>query len=87
MKPVELIEQAIRNSSRRGELVLDAFGGSGSTLMACERTGRRARLLELDPLYTDIIVRRWQQVTHKPAFRESDGVLFPSDQANTEVQR
>ena len=60
MKPVELVERAIRNSSRPGDLVLDPFGGSGSTLIACEKSGRRARLIELDPKYCDVIVSRWE---------------------------
>lgn len=76
MKPVELIERAIRNSSKPGQLVLDAFGGSGSTLIAAEKTGRVARLIELDPKYSDVIVRRWQDWTGKQATREEDGVAF-----------
>ena len=76
MKPVELVERAIRNSSRPGDLVLDAFGGSGTTLIAAEKSGRHARLMELDPKYVDTIVRRWQDYTGKNATRESDGVAF-----------
>ena len=79
MKPVELVERAIRNSSRPGNVVLDPFGGSGTTLIAAEKSGRMARLIELDPKYVDVIVRRWQDWTGKQATRESDGVLF--DQA------
>ena len=60
MKPVELVERAVRNSSKTRDLVLDPFGGSGSTLIACERSGRRARLIELDPKYVDVIVKRWE---------------------------
>jgi len=60
MKPVELVERAVRNSSKTGDLVLDPFGGSGSTLIACEKSGRRARLIELDPKYVDVIVKRWE---------------------------
>ena len=63
MKPVGLVERAIRNSSPRGGLVLDPFGGSGTTLIAAERTGRVARLIELDPRYCDVIVERWQAET------------------------
>ena len=63
MKPVELIERAIRNSSKSRDIVLDLFGGSGTTLIAAERTGRSARLLELDPKYVDVIVERWQNLT------------------------
>jgi DNA modification methylase len=80
MKPVELVERAIRNSSRPGNVVLDPFGGSGTTLIAAEKSGRLARLIELDPKYADVIVRRWQEWTGKQATRESDGTLF-DDQA------
>ncbi|SDK68236.1 site-specific DNA-methyltransferase [Pseudomonas indica] len=76
MKPVELVERAIRNSSRPGNVVLDPFGGSGTTLIAAEKSGRMARLIELDPKYVDVIVRRWQDWTGKQATRESDGALF-----------
>jgi DNA modification methylase len=74
MKPVELVERAIRNSSRPGNVVLDPFGGSGTTLIAAEKSGRMARLIELDPKYVDVIVRRWQDWTGKQAIREADGV-------------
>ena len=77
MKPVELVERAIRNSSKTRDLVLDPFGGSGTTLMACEKSGRRARLMELDPKYVDVIVQRWQDWTGKEAIR-ADGVSFNS---------
>jgi len=60
-KPVELAARALTYSSRPGETVLDLFGGSGSTLIACEKLGRRARLMELDPHYCDVVVRRWEQ--------------------------
>lgn len=70
MKPVELIERAIQNSSKVGAIVLDSFGGSGSTLIACERTRRKARLVELDPKYCDVIVKRWAELTGKSAVRE-----------------
>jgi DNA modification methylase len=76
MKPVELVERAIRNSSRPGDVVLDPFGGSGTTLIAAEKSGRQARLIELDPKYVDVIVRRWQDWSGKSATRESDGVAF-----------
>ena len=79
MKPVELVERAIRNSSRAGDVVLDPFGGSGTTLIAAEKAGRVARLIELDPKYADVIVRRWQDWTGKQATREADGLAF--DQA------
>ncbi|WP_047840190.1 MULTISPECIES: DNA methyltransferase [unclassified Cupriavidus] len=76
MKPVELVERAIRNSSRPGNVVLDPFGGSGTTLIAAEKSGRLARLIELDPKYVDVIVRRWQEWTGKQATREADGEIF-----------
>ena len=68
-KPVELANRAIEYSSRPGEHVLDLFGGSGSTLIACEQTGRRAFLMELDPLYADVIVGRWEAFAGKKAER------------------
>ena len=73
MKPVALVERAIRNSSKSRDLVLDVFGGSGSTLIAAEKTGRQARLVELDPAYCDVIVQRWERFTGRAATRESDG--------------
>lgn len=79
MKPVDLVERAIRNSSRPGDVVLDPFGGSGTTLIAAEKAGRVARLIELDPKYADVIVRRWQDWTGQQATREADGLAF--DQA------
>ena len=68
-KPVELAARAIEYSSKRGENVLDLFGGSGSTLIAAEQTGRKAFLMELDPLYCDVIVQRYEQFTGKKAER------------------
>lgn len=76
MKPVELVERALRNSSKSRDIVLDLFGGSGSTLIACEKTGRAARLIELDPKYVDVIVRRWQDYSGEKAIRESDEFSF-----------
>jgi len=76
MKPIELIARAISNSSEVDGVVLDPFGGSGSTLIACEQTGRRGRLIELDPCYVDVAVLRWQQYTGREATRESDGRTF-----------
>ena len=64
MKPVEILVYLIRNSSQRGEIVLDTFGGSGSTLIACEQTGRICRMMELDPKYCDVIRRRWAEFVH-----------------------
>jgi len=70
MKPVELIEYCMSNSVVPGGLVLDLFGGSGSTLIACEKTGRNARLVELDPKYCDVIVARWEKYTGQKATRQ-----------------
>jgi DNA modification methylase len=66
-KPVELIERAVLNSSNAGTIVFEPFGGSGSTLIACEKTGRKARVMELDPKYCDVIVKRWEDFTGKKA--------------------
>src|SRR5205814_3544152 len=68
-KPVELAARALEYSSRPGENVLDLFGGSGSTLIAAEQSGRRAMLMELDPPYADVIVQRYEQFTGKKAER------------------
>ena len=76
MKPVELIERALVNSSKAGDVVLDLFGGSGSTLISCERRGRKARLMELDSRYADVISRRYQEHTGKQAVLEGDGRTF-----------
>lgn len=69
IKPVELIERALTNSTQAGGIVSDWFGGSGSTLIACERLGRRARIMEFDPIYCDVIVKRWEAYTGKEAIR------------------
>lgn len=76
MKPVDLIEYQVRNSSKRGQNVLDLFGGSGSTLIACENSGRNSYLMELDPRYVDVIVHRWQQHTGKDAVNQQTGQTF-----------
>lgn len=67
MKPIKLLARGIKNSSRPGEIVLDLFGGSGSTMMACEQLGRKCRMVELDPKYCDVIVDRWERLTGKRA--------------------
>ena len=76
MKPVALVERAIRNSSKSRDLVLDPFGGSGSTLIAAEKTGRQARLVELDSAYCDVIIQRWQRFTVRAATLEQNGRSF-----------
>ncbi len=75
-KPVELIMRAIENSSSVGNTVLDLFGGSGSTIIACEKIGRHARSMELDPKYVDVIVKRWQEFTGTDAVHEESGKTF-----------
>lgn len=79
MKPVELVARALRNSSRKGDLVFEPFGGSGTTLIAAEQTGRVAAVIEKSPQYCDVIVKRWEALTGKKARRVSDG---SQDQAN-----
>ena len=81
MKPVELFQYQVENSSKRKGVVLDLFGGLGTTAIACEKTGRHARLMELDPRYCDVIVKRWQAFTGKRATLEATGELFPEDAA------
>jgi len=75
-KPVELVERALLNSSKAGDIVVDLFGGSGSTLIGCERRGRKARLMEIDPKYADCIARRYQEYTGKQATLDGDGRWF-----------
>ncbi|TNE30970.1 MAG: DNA methylase N-4 [Alphaproteobacteria bacterium] len=75
-KPVQLLSELIRDVTDRGDIVLDSFMGSGSALLACERSGRAARGIELDPLYVDVIVRRWEEFTGEEAVLEGDGRTF-----------
>lgn len=82
VKPVALVADAIKDVSKRGDIVLDAFGGSGTTLIAAAKTGRKARLLELDPIYCDVICRRFQAYTGAPALRAEDGVRFSEFEAS-----
>lgn len=79
MKPVELVERAVLNSSKSGDIVLDGFGGSGSTLIACEKNNRKARLMELDPKFCDVIVKRWEDYTGKKA------QLLENEENNSEI--
>lgn len=76
VKPVSLVADAIRDCSKRGDLVLDPFGGSGTTIMAAERTRRRAAVIELDPLYVDAAIQRWERFVGKAATLEADGLTF-----------
>jgi len=75
-KPVELARKALANSSAEGEIVLDMFAGSGSTLMAAEQQGRICYALELDPLYCDVSVRRWQDTTKRHAVHAKEHRSF-----------
>lgn len=76
MKPVELVERAIRNSSKTRDTILDPFGGSGTTMIACEKSRRQARLIELEPRYCDVAVTRWQEYSGGSALWEGDGRTF-----------
>lgn len=69
MKPVRLFGRLIRNSSKKGDIVLDTFGGSGTTVVACEQMGRNARMMELSPHYCDVILARWEKLTGQTAIR------------------
>ena len=81
VKPIALVADAIMDVSHRGDIVLDPFGGSGTTLLAAERTGRLARLIELDPLYVDVIVRRWLALGGRQAILASTGQAFAEVEA------
>jgi site-specific DNA-methyltransferase (adenine-specific) len=76
MKPVALFEYQLLNNTKGGDIVLDSFGGSGTTLIAAEKNGRVARIMELDPKYCDVIVKRWQQFTGKIAIHAETGEPF-----------
>lgn len=83
-KPIQLVMDALLDCSRRGDVVLDCFLGSGTTLLAAEQTGRICRGMELDPLYIDTAIRRWQNLTGGDAIRASDGKLFQEIEAEKE---
>ena len=76
MKPVAILENQIKIASNNNSPVLDLFGGSGSTLIACEKTNRQARLIELDPKYCDVIIKRWQDFTGKKAIHADTSITF-----------
>ena len=76
VKPVAMIADAMRDCSNRGSLILDPFGGAGTTLIAAERTGRRARVIELDPLYVDVSIERWQHFTGGTAINAGSDLPF-----------
>lgn len=76
VKPIALIADAMQDCSRRRSIILDVFAGSGTTIMAAEQTGRCAYCMEIDPIYADVAIRRWQHGTGKDALLESDGRTF-----------
>lgn len=86
MKPVALFEYQMLNNTKGGDLVLDSFGGSGTTMIAAEKNGRYARLMELDPKYCDVIVKRWQEFSGKTATLEADGRTFAEVAAEPEME-
>lgn len=67
MKPVELVANCLKDATKQGDIVLDAFGGSGTTMIAAEQLGRRCRMMELDPHYCDVIIARWEKLTGNKA--------------------
>lgn len=75
-KPVAMLADLMENSSDDGEIVLDLFGGSGSTLIAAEKSGRAARLMEIDPRWCDTIIERWQEFTGEKAIHDRTGEAF-----------
>jgi DNA modification methylase len=76
MKPVELFEYQMLNNTKGDDLVLDSFLGSGTTIIACEKHGRRARAMELDPIYADVAINRWQDYTGQDAIHEASGKSY-----------
>ena len=82
VKPTAMVMDAIKDCSKRGEIVIDPCGGSGTTLIAAEKTKRRARVIEIDPLYVDVTINRWQQLTGRVARHVYTGAEFPSDAAS-----
>jgi site-specific DNA-methyltransferase (adenine-specific) len=76
MKPVALFEYQMLNNTKGGDIVLDSFGGSGTTLIAAEKNGRIARIMELDPKYVDVIVKRWEEFAGQKAVLEATGEPF-----------
>jgi DNA modification methylase len=84
VKPVAMVADAILDCSKRGGIILDPFGGSGTTLIAAEKTGRRARLIEIDQHYCDVIIRRWQEVIGRDAVHAASGKTFNELEAGDE---
>jgi DNA modification methylase len=83
-KPVELISKALENSSKKGDIVIDVFGGSGSTVIACELHNRKAMIVDLDPKYCDVIIKRWQNYTGKDAIHLETNKTYNELQKDTE---
>lgn len=81
-KPVECMKRPIENNSSPGQAVYEPFSGSGTTIIACEMTGRCCFAIELNPVYVDVAVKRWQDFTGKTATRESDGKTFAEAEAD-----
>lgn len=87
IKPLELVERAVQNGSKKKQIVLDPFAGSGTTIVAAERLGRKARLMEIDPVYADVIVRRWQGLTHETAVNaETNRTFAETEKGNGETK-
>jgi DNA modification methylase len=86
-KPVALVADALKDCTRRGDIVLDTFCGSGTTLMAAERVGRHARALEIEPRFVDIAIRRWQAFTRRDAVHAQSGLSFDEIAANRSQRR
>jgi DNA modification methylase len=86
-KPVALVADAIKDCTRRGDVVLDTFSGSGSTIMAAERVGRHARALEIEPGFVDVAIRRWQAFTHRDVRHAESGLSFDEIAAETSLAR
>jgi DNA modification methylase len=85
VKPIPLIADLMRDCSRRNGIVLDPFAGSGTTILAAERAGRIARVAELDPLYADVAIRRWQKATGLPARNADTGIAFSNVESRPEM--
>lgn len=84
MKPVALVEKMLKSSARPGDIVVDAFGGSGTTLVAADRMGMSARLMEIEPRFVDVVIRRWQNYTGRQAVNLKTGAFFPFDSVATD---
>ena len=86
VKPVALVADAIRDCSNLHDIVLDPFGGSGTTLIAAEKTGRRARLIEIEPRYVNVTVRRWQRLTGRIAVHAVTGLPFGTTEPSEDTE-